>query len=309
MTVFISHDFDDKALFYNIADALEQVEVPFFNPYEMLAGRSLPEMLHQSIGESDLCIFIATQNSVDSNWCSAELGAFWGAGKKVIIYIADTSLDLDKLPEQFKGHLFEKRITKVVSAVKHYLTEEIQTEQQKEPVKIFENQLKANMHIIDIITSANPPIKKATVLQYSSQAVREVVEELLNANVSVDLFLKNPKDDVSELQKGNIDKTIATYHNLFGTNEEICNNLLKVFLYDDTGSIRAIRLDDNILAIGYYVYEDKSIYGHNQPLFLCDSNDSQSDSVFNKFNQYIERQIKKAKQIDIREYTNKSSMA
>ncbi len=178
------------------------------------------------------------------------------------------------------------------------------SERQKESVKIFENQPEANIHIINKIKSANPPIKKATVLQYSSQAVRDVVEALLNANVSVDLLLKNPQEAISELQKGAIDRTIKTYHNIYRNNEEICNNLLKVFLCNDTSSIRAIRLDEHTLAIGYYIYEGKSIYGHNQPLFLCNSSDSQTDSVFNKFNQYIEHQIENAKLIDIREYAD-----
>ncbi len=27
-----------------------------------------------------MCVFIATHDSVNSAWCGAELGAFWGAG-------------------------------------------------------------------------------------------------------------------------------------------------------------------------------------------------------------------------------------
>jgi hypothetical protein len=81
------------------------------------------EQLRQRIVEAELCVFVATRHSVESIWCGAELGALWGAGKTVVIYLAEASLSEDELPKQFKGHLAERRIARVVEAVQAHLAE------------------------------------------------------------------------------------------------------------------------------------------------------------------------------------------
>lgn len=73
--------------------------------------------------EAAVCVFVATRDSVASSWCGAELGAFWGAGKPVIIYIAEASLSEDEMPHQFRGHLFERRLSRVATSVQAYLAE------------------------------------------------------------------------------------------------------------------------------------------------------------------------------------------
>src|SRR5215210_7213881 len=103
MPVFISHSFEDKPEFDNIADALEQKGVEFWKPESLRAGASLSEQLRQSILEAEVCVFVATRRSVQSSWCGAELGAFWGAGKPVLIYIAEATLPEQELPKQFHG--------------------------------------------------------------------------------------------------------------------------------------------------------------------------------------------------------------
>jgi hypothetical protein len=117
MSVFISHSFQDKAEFDNVAEALEERGIVVWKPEEMMAGGLLSEKLRQSVVNAELCVFVATRHSVESNWCGAELGAFWGAQKPVIIYMAESSLGGEALPGQFKGHLFERRIRRVVDTV------------------------------------------------------------------------------------------------------------------------------------------------------------------------------------------------
>lgn len=123
MAVFISHSFADKDQFDNIADALDRNHVAYWRPGEMMPGAPLSDQLRDAIMRSELCIFIATKHSVDSGWCGAELGAFWGAGKRVLIYVADSSLKDEKLPRQFQGHFLERRISKIVEATEVYLSE------------------------------------------------------------------------------------------------------------------------------------------------------------------------------------------
>jgi hypothetical protein len=129
MPVFISHSFENKAEFDNIADALEQKGIEYWKPGTLKAGSLLSEQLRQSIVEAELCVFVATRHSLGSSWCGAELGAFWGADKPVVIYVAEASLSEDEMPKQFKGHLFERRIARVVEAVQAHLAKLRKTEE------------------------------------------------------------------------------------------------------------------------------------------------------------------------------------
>jgi len=131
MPVFISHSFENKPEFDNIADALEQKHIDYWKPGSLKAGASLSDQLRQSIVECELCVFVATRHSVQSSWCGAELGAFWGAGKPVVIYVAEASLSEDEMPKQFKGHLVERRIARVVDAVQDYLAKPPETSAEK----------------------------------------------------------------------------------------------------------------------------------------------------------------------------------
>jgi hypothetical protein len=121
MPIFISHSFEDQEQFDNIADALDREQVPYWKPSEIVAGAVLSDQLQDAIRRSHVCVFIATKNSVNSSWCNAELGAFWGAGKPVLIFVADASLKAEKLPKRFNGHYFEKRIARLVQACKDAL--------------------------------------------------------------------------------------------------------------------------------------------------------------------------------------------
>ena len=121
MTIFISHSFTDKDQFDNVADAFEAGSVPFWRPSEITAGAPLSDQLRNAIERSDACVFIATASSVKSAWCGAEVGAFWGAGKRVFIYVADASLGEADLPKQFVGHFLERRLTRLVNACREHL--------------------------------------------------------------------------------------------------------------------------------------------------------------------------------------------
>lgn len=123
MSVFISHSFKDDAKFDDLCFALKSENVPYWLPSEMRAGLSLREQLRKSIDNCELCIFIATKNSVKSQWCSAELGAFWGARKKVIVYVADDELTDDDIPKQFKGDIWYRKIRETVQDAKEIIHE------------------------------------------------------------------------------------------------------------------------------------------------------------------------------------------
>ena len=71
----------------------------------MALGESIADRLRRAIDACEVCVFIATRRSVESPWCLAELGAFWGAGKRVLLFMADPDLNETSLPPQFNGIL------------------------------------------------------------------------------------------------------------------------------------------------------------------------------------------------------------
>jgi hypothetical protein len=81
----------------------------------------------RAVEQCALCIFIATRKSVGSSWCGAELGAFWGAGKPIIVYLAEASLTDDELPQIVQGDVWERRISKIAERAR-----EIQAQSTRE---------------------------------------------------------------------------------------------------------------------------------------------------------------------------------
>ncbi|MBC7729733.1 MAG: TIR domain-containing protein [Microbacteriaceae bacterium] len=118
MTAFISHSFENKPEFENVTDALELKGVAYWSPAEIRSGASLREQLRAAVEKCSLCIFIASRKSIDSSWCGAELGAFWGARKPIVVYLAEASLTDDELPQIVQGDVWERRISKIADRAK-----------------------------------------------------------------------------------------------------------------------------------------------------------------------------------------------
>lgn len=123
MTAFISHSFENKPEFENVTDALELRNVAFWNPAEIRPGASLREQLRAAVERCSLCIFVATRKSISSSWCGAELGAFWGAGKPIVVYLAESSLTDDELPQIVQGDVWERRISKIADRAKEIVAQ------------------------------------------------------------------------------------------------------------------------------------------------------------------------------------------
>ncbi|MDY7084469.1 MAG: TIR domain-containing protein [Actinomycetota bacterium] len=118
MTVFISHSFQNKPEFQNVADWLERDHVPYWRPSEIKAGASLREQLRVAVKSCSVCIFVATQRSVASSWCGAELGAFWGAHIPIVVYVAEASLPEEVLPPIVQGDVWERQLSLVAARAK-----------------------------------------------------------------------------------------------------------------------------------------------------------------------------------------------
>ena len=117
MPAFISHSFQDVAVYSTLCLALDSAGADHWDPKTMAAGESLSDQLRSAIKSCEACVLIATRRSVESPWCLAELGAFWGAGKSVILFMADPDLADSVLPPQFKGNLRANTAQELISAL------------------------------------------------------------------------------------------------------------------------------------------------------------------------------------------------
>ena len=118
MPVFISHSHNDEAIYTTLCLALDLAKIPRWDLSSLAAGVSLADQLRMAIEQCEVCIFLATKSSVNSTWCLAELGAFWGAGKKVIIYMSDPQLTESELPPQFRGNLWATNANQLIEKLK-----------------------------------------------------------------------------------------------------------------------------------------------------------------------------------------------
>ena len=121
MLVFVSYSFEDENKFQNVAYALKIEGIEYWKSQEITAGHSLRDRLRAAIQSVPVCVLIATQRSLTSEWCLAEIGAFWGAGKPVIVYLAGDGLEETDVPKQFQGDKFATNIPEVVEAVRDHL--------------------------------------------------------------------------------------------------------------------------------------------------------------------------------------------
>jgi CheY-like chemotaxis protein len=123
MKVFVSHDFDNKPEFENLVEWLAQAGVPYWDPLEVKPGGSLREQLREAIAQCAVCVFVATRKSVESSWCGAELGAFWGAGKPIIVYLAEASVTEEQLPPIVRGDVWERKISRIAARAKELVAQ------------------------------------------------------------------------------------------------------------------------------------------------------------------------------------------
>lgn len=118
MAVFLSHKSDDVAAYEALCMVLKANQIEYWDASTMQAGRPLADQLMKAIRESEACIFVATRESIKAPWVLAELGAFWGAGKLVVTYVAESGVSEQHFPPQFQGSLWTNDPRRVIDAVK-----------------------------------------------------------------------------------------------------------------------------------------------------------------------------------------------
>jgi TIR domain len=117
MNIFVSHSQQDEAAYSTFCLTLDGLGIKRWDPAKMAVGQSLADQLREAIRVCEACVFLATKRSVDSKWCMAELGAFWGTGKHVMIFLADPEITEAQLPVQFRDNLSTRDARRVLESI------------------------------------------------------------------------------------------------------------------------------------------------------------------------------------------------
>jgi hypothetical protein len=179
MAVFISYNEKDVAVFSTLRGGLEAQGVIVWKPESMEAGASLRDQLRDAINKCHVCVFLATKNSIHYDWCLAQVGAFWGAGKRVIVFRADPEIIETQLPPQLHGNVWHNEFDFVVRDVKKIIfdaEDERKREDERRPKMVSEMTIGA---LYDALTSL-----RSTALD--SFPVSEAIR-LIHENISHNL--------------------------------------------------------------------------------------------------------------------------
>jgi hypothetical protein len=134
--IFISYSLKDEASYTSLCLALDSANLPYWTN-NLKAGASLKDQLRDAISKCGVCIFVATKNSVTSQWCLNEIGAFWGAGKRIILYAAAAGIE-NKFPPFFQGDYWTADAREVIRQVREEL-EELEKGDDSRSVRVVHN--------------------------------------------------------------------------------------------------------------------------------------------------------------------------
>lgn len=119
--VFISHRIcdEDSKIISDLKEKLTQHNITFNDLDELSANGHLSSVVKQQLDDSAMCVFVATEQSLSSTWCQAEVGAFWGSDKEVFVYRPNTTLIInERMPPQVKDQLHISDLEGLVRKIK-----------------------------------------------------------------------------------------------------------------------------------------------------------------------------------------------
>lgn len=112
--IFVSYSSKDQKEADNLAEFLDGLGVRvLIDKGYLRAPNPIGEKLLEVIRSSHGCIWVLTENSIKSEWCPLEVGAFWGLGKPVILYNPS-----DMIYKPFHGIVHAKSYPEIKRAIK-----------------------------------------------------------------------------------------------------------------------------------------------------------------------------------------------
>lgn len=140
-------------------------------------------------------------------------------------------------------------------------------------------------------------VKNAILIQYSGRMAVSLLRKLASKGANITLYVKCPKNAISQMQTVRIENGVQQ---LRGELQVSARYKLTVYEYDVPASMRAVKIDDKVLAIGWYMNEyafqrdpdypqdQYELSGHDVPGMLFYS----GSSAFAAFDKMFTNQIK-----------------
>ncbi len=115
--VFISYPNTSKDIAELLVNYLEKsgIQAVWIDTDEISVGENISRRLKEGVRESACCVFLLNTYSLESSWCMAEVGSFWGADKKIIMYPIEPRCPI---PDYLVGTRFANNLDEVVKACK-----------------------------------------------------------------------------------------------------------------------------------------------------------------------------------------------
>ena len=132
------------------------------------------------------------------------------------------------------------------------------------PIVISSSNEGNNRRLLEYISTNK--VTSARMIQYSGHMIQPVIAELLERGAKVELLLQSPSGALNVQQCG---KMIAFHESITADDFKNSQNL-KIRYYSEPASVKAVKLDDIFLSIGWYTYRNIEetkrepwLYGHN----------------------------------------------
>jgi hypothetical protein len=148
-------------------------------------------------------------------------------------------------------------------------------------------------------------VKEAIFIQQVGETSSSLRNDLLQKpGTTIKIYLQNPETACCEHQKTKINEFLAGFDHETTTHSELYENRVKLFLYDAPATLRAIRIDDSMLALGWYLYyilpgskgrkgpDTTNIAGRHLPVIYAHG----GSDAFGTLNILIERWLKAAQE-------------
>lgn len=102
--IFLSYSRRDGAYANQLHKLLDRLQVHgFLDQADIAAGARFDEYIRDAIRDSDAVVVLLSENSVQSNWVMAEVGAAWTLDKRIIPVIPPgASIRIEELPAFFQ---------------------------------------------------------------------------------------------------------------------------------------------------------------------------------------------------------------
>ena len=265
MKTFISYSFEDKDKFDNLCWSLDAQGITYWKTDEIAAGEPLRGRLREAVAGCAVCVFLATKNSIKSGWCLAEVGAFWGAGKPVVVYVEDSGLQETDLPKQLQGDKWTPQIKEVVGALKFHLGAAAQDERERRSPLVDYNRNSIELYAIKakgLREASSEAWMIGATMHHTLSNYQTVLTEKIIAGMELNVLVADPKGAEFGLTARSFGQEIGDLEAESTVTLRACKRMESVLdKQENVGGRLNVRLIDELFTAGVYFFDPESETG------------------------------------------------